>query len=213
VVYGSYWVKKSGGPDGALKFTTAANIAIGRISTSGTVTFYYVPSGYDAMAITNGPDGALWFTEHFPGPGTCNGVPCENKIGRITTAGVITEYDYDYVASSSITTGSDGALWFTSSNQDDIFGNNLGRITTSGAMTNSYTIPTPNAGAFGITTGPDGGLWFTEYSTNKIGRAVPVPMICAPSITSGGIVPVPARRRLFRPANACQFTGPTLPAA
>src|SRR5258708_2383504 len=35
-----------------------------------------VPTG-----ITVGPDGALWFTEEF-----------KNKIGRITTDGVITEY-------------------------------------------------------------------------------------------------------------------------
>src|SRR5258706_4225506 len=32
-------------------------------------------------SITTGPDGALWFTESFA-----------NKIGRITTAGVITEF-------------------------------------------------------------------------------------------------------------------------
>ncbi len=58
-----------------------------------------VPQG-----ITLGPDGALWFTE------TLN-----NKIGRITTAGVITEYTIPVASSSpqGITSGPDGSLWFT----------------------------------------------------------------------------------------------------
>jgi streptogramin lyase len=38
-------------------------------------------AGSSPTSITVGPDGALWFTEQTG-----------NKIGRITTAGVITEY-------------------------------------------------------------------------------------------------------------------------
>ncbi len=56
------------------------------------------------MAITAGPDGNLWFTER-------NG----NKIGRITTGGVITEFTHSHRNSRpyDITTGPDGNLWFT----------------------------------------------------------------------------------------------------
>src|SRR5262249_42907651 len=55
------------------------------------------PSG-----ITTGPDGALWFVNN-------------NNIGRITTAGVITEFAIPTVNSGpiAIKMGPDGALWFT----------------------------------------------------------------------------------------------------
>jgi hypothetical protein len=71
-------------------------------------------------AITTWPDGALWFTETDA-----------QKIGRITTTGLITEF-----ATSSgggpggITTWPDGALSFT-----DFFDNKIGRITTTGLIT------------------------------------------------------------------------------
>src|SRR5215467_7527426 len=63
--------------------------------------------------ITAGPDGNLWFTE-------AKG----NKIGRITTAGVITEFPP--VAADSevwgITAGSDGNLWFIEYNGEQFGG-------------------------------------------------------------------------------------------
>jgi len=62
--------------------------------------------------ITAGPDGALWFTEDYG-----------NKIGRITTAGVITEYPVPTANSypEGIAAGPDGALWFT-----EYYGNRIG---------------------------------------------------------------------------------------
>src|SRR5258708_4556113 len=60
-----------------------------------------------------------------------------------------------------ITAGPDGNLWFTEQN-----GNQIGRITTAGAIT-EFSLPT-NCGSSlgcnprGITAGPDGNLWFTE---------------------------------------------------
>src|ERR1035438_8811512 len=66
------------GPDGALWFTESVG-KIGRITTSGTITEYTVPTAVSLGDITAGPDGALWFTD-FGG----------NKIGRITTSGTIT---------------------------------------------------------------------------------------------------------------------------
>ncbi len=53
--------------------------------------------------------------------------------------------------------------------------NSIGRITTSGAVTN-YTDPSIS-GPSGITAGPDGALWFTNYATSSIGR-----------ITTSGVV-------------------------
>jgi streptogramin lyase len=68
------------------------------------------------VGITAGPDGNLWFTEYGG-----------NKIGRITTAGSITEFAIPTANSgpTGITAGHDGNLWFTESN-----GNKIGRITS-----------------------------------------------------------------------------------
>jgi virginiamycin B lyase len=119
-----------------------------------TITEYPVPTpGSNPIAITAGPDGALWFAEFYAG-----------KIGRITTSGVVTEYSAPGSTPFRITAGPDGALWFT-----DDFGNRIGRITTSGVVT-EYAVPTPNSNPAGIATGPDGALWFTEGSGNNIGR-------------------------------------------
>jgi virginiamycin B lyase len=63
------------GPDGALWFTEHAGDKIGRMTLSGVMTEYKVPTpSSEPMVIEPGPDGALWFTEFN-----------SNKIGRITT--------------------------------------------------------------------------------------------------------------------------------
>ncbi|MGC9945294.1 MAG: hypothetical protein ABSF64_02760 [Bryobacteraceae bacterium] len=103
----------------------------------------------DSIAV--GPDAALWFAEHGSG-----------KIGRITTAGDITEYPVPNESPWGIAAGPDGALWFTD------MCCNIGKITTAGAVT-LYPVPTSNAQneptqPNQITTGPDGDLWFTEYN-------------------------------------------------
>lgn len=128
-------------------------------------------------AITAGPDGALWFT----------GIPGE--IGRITTAGVVTEFPLPEVpppagskpgtastpaAATSIVAGPDGALWFTGVPGE------TGRISTTGVVT-EFAVPDipPPAGSkpgtagtpatpTSITVGPDGAVWFGE--NGAIGR-------------------------------------------
>ena len=121
-----------------------------------SITEYPIPmaGGNYPVSITTGPDGALWFTQNE-----------SNKIGRITTAGVITEYPTSSpvlnVNVYDITAGPDGALWFT-----EQLG--VGRMTTNGVIT-EYGQTTLSQPA-GITTGPDGALWFTEPYSNIIGR-------------------------------------------
>jgi len=134
--------------------------------------------------ITVGPDNALWFT------GVDTGGP-HDHIGRITTAGVVTAFPlpiyprpsyngYNNLAPYAITTGPDGALWFTSQRV-----NVIGRITTGGAVT-IYRLPGGTSGdefwvSRGITMGPDGALWITNDTiTNdtdhaSIVRAAPAP--------------------------------------
>ena len=117
---------------------------------------YLVPTANSLpLQIAAGSDGALWFTEEDG-----------NKIGRITTSGVMTEYRVPTRNSGpfGITAGPDGALWFVENNSYQI-----GRITTAGAIT-EYPIPTPDANGGDIAAGPDGALWFNEWDANNIGR-------------------------------------------
>jgi streptogramin lyase len=79
-----------------------------------------------------------------------------------------------------ITTGPDGALWFTENNF-----NKIGRITTAGGIF-EITIPTANSLPIGITAGPDGALWFTEFQANKIGRITTEGVITESTIPTAG---------------------------
>ena len=160
------------GPDGALWFTQGQTNRIGRMTTAGHFTEYSVPTPNALPTrITSGPDGALWFTEQGA-----------NKIGRISRDGAFTEFPTpskmpnplapvrNGAGVSGIAAGPDGALWFTESLADKI-----GRVTTKGVITEyplpgvskSYLHPT------GIAAGADGGVWFVETLGAKIGRIDP----------------------------------------
>ena len=151
------------GPDGAIWFTGKKGDAsmIGRLTTAGGYTEFggiTNPSHANPgpVGITAGPDGRLWFTEYDA-----------NKIGAITTAGVVTEYSTGLTARAGpnrITAGPDGRLWFTESQAGKI-----GAITTSGTIT-EYALPDSQSGPSDITTGPDGALWFTEHRGEALGR-------------------------------------------
>ncbi len=163
------------GPDGGLWFTECQAGKIGTITVTGNFTEYVLPYlSACPYKIAAGPDGALWFTEiqNF-----------NHQIGRITPAGVITEFAVPNTLNPltqvyGIAPGPDGALWFTSPNTSQV-----GRITTTGQVT-LYPLPARTVpGA--IAAGPDGALWFLNNSTNiSIGR-----------ITTAGVIttyPLPA---------------------
>jgi virginiamycin B lyase len=164
------------GPDQALWFTESGKIA--RISATGALREFALPAGHTASSLTTGPDGALWFTE-----------PEASAIGRITTAGVITELivpgacQAGYACPTSprpigIVTGSDNALWII----EPIFSRvsnrtaaaKVLRLTTDGTFT-EFPIPggsakstTPNPR--GVARGPDGAVWFTDSFERLIWR-------------------------------------------
>jgi virginiamycin B lyase len=99
----------------------------------------------DPTEIAAGPDGAMWFTEYN-----------NNKVGRVTMDGVITEYPLTaHSYPEGITAGPDGNLWFTEVN------GKIGRMTVHGVVT-EYRTPTPNASSTAMEVGPDGRVWFTE---------------------------------------------------
>src|ERR1035438_7398253 len=98
--------------------------------------------------ITAGPDGNVWFTEYRAG-----------KIGRITPAGVITEFSIPSGGNpQDIRLGPDGNLWFTDALAK------IGKITPAGVITEFST-----SNCVRIAAGPDGNLWKTENFSNKIG--------------------------------------------
>lgn len=137
----------------------AAGLGSGAASAAegpGVITEFPVPTADSHLyGIAAGPDGNMWFTGN-------------NKVGRITPAGVITEFPVAFGSSSDgIAAGPDGNIWFSGRNT-----NKVGRITPAGVVTD-FPVPTPASGTnalASIALGPDGNLWFTEWSGNKIGR-------------------------------------------
>jgi len=173
------------GPEGNLWFTDKpvfgrGTPAIGRITPSGSIAEFTEahdengdPIGLsEPLNITPGPDGNLWFTDWA----YVGGQPA---IGRITPAGVITEYRLrTWSIPRSIVVGPDGNLWFT--NRGRASGvQAIGKITPSGEIT-EYALP-PNLSVESqtgpeIVDGPEGNLWFTD-PIGLIGK-----------ITTGGVI-------------------------
>src|SRR5215831_2795257 len=114
-----------------------------------SVTEFPIPDALTPRpeGITRGPDGNLWFAENT-----------SSRIGRITPAGVITEFSAGITPNSgpgAITRGPDGNLWFT-----EILANKIGRITPAGVVTEFSAGITPGTTPNFITAGPDGNVWF-----------------------------------------------------
>jgi streptogramin lyase len=147
------------GPDGNLWITNVSTQwgdSVAKVFTSGwgSYTYYRLPAGANPQDITVGPDNNLWLTEKNL-----------NRIGRITTTGLITQFALSSGSGpEDIVAGPDGALWFT-----ETTGNKIGRITTAGVIT-EYAVPTPSSQPFGITFDSDGDLCFTEQSGAKLGN-------------------------------------------
>jgi virginiamycin B lyase len=102
--------------------------------------------------ITPGPDGNMWFVEYD-----------DSTVGKITPAGVITEYSVTGSYLAGIAAGSDGALWFT-----DLGQAHLGRITTAGSAT--YFDTSNGIECDEITNGPDDALWCGGFNLDAIAR-------------------------------------------
>src|SRR5262249_56997937 len=116
-------------------------------------------------------DGNVWSTETQG-----------SKVGRITSAGVVTEFSAGITQSefnlTLITAGPDGNLWFGEN------AGKIGRITPAGVVTEFSAGLPQGSQVHGITTGPDGNLWFTEVNLARIGPITPAGVI-TPVITAG----------------------------
>lgn len=159
------------GPSGSVWFAENTGYAVGRIDSGGNVTEFPVPANSQGLggslnSIVGGSDGAMWFTDENS---------LTPRIGRIdASSGSITMFELPTSGTSSfpgaqplqITSGPDGALWFTT-----FRGGVIGRIDTSG-HSHSFRVP-HGAETRGITVGPDGAIWFTENNPDSIGRLDP----------------------------------------
>ncbi len=125
-------------------------------SICGVFTAFPLPAPSSLpIGITNGPDGALWFTEYGA-----------NKIGRISTTGAITEIATTGVP-YSIAAGPQNTMWFTQCGS-----NQIGQVATSGGTVYEYHVPTASSGLFNIVSDPHGGFpWFTETDGKQRGYA------------------------------------------
>lgn len=163
------------GPDSNL-WVSDDNGAILKVTTAGVSTRFSsgITGGATCIFITVGPDGNLWFTTQR--------ASTVQKVGQITPAGTITEFDVPAGVISdnrpwTITTGPDSNLWFV-----ELLDYIIGRITTGGFVTAFGAGVTPGSNTGGtclgdICPGPDGNLWFTEVNGSRIGR-----------ITTAGVV-------------------------
>ena len=135
------------GPDGALWFANNTG-GLGRVTTSGAFSYYTFTSSFGPFVrdVTFDGSGRPWFIASF------------GEIGVLRPNGSI---DLFPVASStSITLGSDGAIWFTGYRS-------VGRITSTGAVT---SIGDDALQPHGITTDAAGNLWFTNEESTTVSR-------------------------------------------
>jgi virginiamycin B lyase len=151
------------GADGNLWVALSGTNAIARVTPTGTVTSFPLPTpSAGPSAVAAGPDGNVWFTERLAG-----------RIGRITPSGTITEFPLPSTSSApmTITAGPDGALWFA-----ETVGNAVGRITVAGAI-EEYPLTSPGAQPGVIALSPDGNLWLTETARDAVARVTTPPAI------------------------------------
>ncbi len=159
----------SAGPDGNVWFSEFNTAKIGRITLQGKITEFTLPrSDIGPGDITAGADDNLWFLE-LDGrmdDRTVDG----NRVARITTAGIVTEYAIPAPHSGpiNIAVGPDKNIWFTGRDK-------LGRLTPNGTIAEFPLAP--NTRPTGLSAGSDRRppesahqpAWYAAAGTNKIG--------------------------------------------
>jgi virginiamycin B lyase len=139
---------------------------IGRITMSGAITEYQIPtpptgtnSGGNVSGMVVGADG-LWFIERT-----------NPLIARVTPAGVITEFPVALtnVNLYRIVATPDGRIWFTAADKGAPNSGYVLEVDTTGSpiidewvMLNAY----PRV----LTVAPNGTIWFADEQNNIVGR-------------------------------------------
>ena len=160
---GNFPIYISEAPDGSMYFTDLLTSNVGRVTPTGDLTFYPLPSKYgppnDArpIAVIVRPDGVAVVTEESG-----------HAYATITPDGTVTEYPLtpSYAEAAALTYDTAGTLWIQYNTPDAI-----AEVQPNGSIT-TFAIPTLNAVQHRIIVGPDGSLWFTELNADKIGHMV-----------------------------------------
>lgn len=150
------------GPDGALWFTEGFGDRIGRVTTSGEISEYPIPTR-DTIhgqpeGIAVGPDGAIWFVTVLEGRIWRLDVETKEFTPFAMAPGLA-------MATQSLGKGP-GGIWL-------VGGGTVAEMSTDGTWT---TFPAPNTGkqpayhTDRIAPAADGSMWFTETGSNRIGR-------------------------------------------
>ncbi len=118
--FDAYATSITSGSDGNLWFVaepkSSGNSAIGRMTTSGVVTYFPLqePLHTGSTSITSAPDGTLWFSISDPG-----------GLAQITTSGDVTAYPPPTPSKTftGVAAGPDGSIWVA-----EYSANNIGRL-------------------------------------------------------------------------------------
>ncbi len=162
------------GADGILWFVDSGQDKVGRITQSGAITEFDLPSDVGGpYGIGAGPDGNIWLTTNALGQGRPDSILKVRADGTVTAFQAGTGTGQSGTGPEHITAGPDGNLWFT-----EFWTNRIGRMTPSGALT-EFPIPTPDSAPRGIVSGPDHAVWFVESGFNRTAIA---------RITTSGVV-------------------------
>ena len=153
-VDGTVWFARDDGHENTIVHMAPTGTVLSSMTTGAN-------SGLKSLVI--GSDGSLWV-----------GLLRHPGIGRMTRAGVYTEFTWELPAGAdkgqepyALVLGPDGNVWFTEPTSG-----RLGRITPLGQMTHFDLPPMKNViGSYDITTAPDGGLWFTRFNDAAVWRA------------------------------------------
>jgi streptogramin lyase len=148
------------GPSNALWFTSfdkLGNPAISRITTTGSIKNFPIPTKLFIVALARGPDGNEWFVD--------NG---QDSIGKITPTGALTEYQLPDAHSHlpvAIASGPDGNVWFAAV---DFSGHTpeVGKVTPGGTIT-EYRLARCTLDSDSIALGSDGNLWTSGFCSDK----------------------------------------------
>ncbi len=174
-----------------------------------TITQWQLPTtSADPAGITAGSDGALWFTEC--GANTIGRIPTTaptpNPANTATPNPDISEYPIPTANAVpyGITSGPDGALWFTESQTAAVARIPTDATPNSGAQITEYpsaSLTTPQ----GIATGPDGNLWVANFGVASVATISPAGQVLALLATGSSSTPL---HLVTGPDGAIWFTDP-----
>lgn len=157
----------------AVALAAAAVVPVNALAgTPTTITLFPLDVGHPVNldGLVMGPDGNLWFGEHWWPEGSYTAL-----IGRMDEAGRVDEFDeglHPDSAPSEFVAAPDGNVWFADEGST-LSGAAIGKVAPDGAITR-FTAGLGGSRPGKIVVGPDGNLWFTaSRGSPAIGYVTP----------------------------------------